>query len=149
MNSLVKPAIHATAILLLALVAASLTWWIKGPPAKGCDPASLKPGEICIQSIPKDRKVLWIDARSRSDWQRDGLPGSILWNFDAAEDRATMEAEAGMKIFETPYVIVYCSDKGCGTSHKIAERIRELDLGADVHVLHDGWKALKDAGLIK
>ena len=143
-----KPFIQAAAITAIALVLAAVTWWIKGPPEKGCDPASLKPGEICIQSIPTDRDVVWIDARSRTDWQRDGLKGSILWNRDPAEYSDKMEQEAVMKIFETPYVVVYCSDKGCGTSKKIAERIRELELGAEVHVLHDGWNALKEAGMV-
>ena len=60
-----------------------------------------------------------------------------------------MEAEAVMKIFNTSYVVIYCSDKGCGTSRKIAEHIKsKLQLEAEVYVLHDGWKALKTAGRI-
>lgn len=144
-----KPVLQAAAILLLAVIAAALTWWIVGPPDKGCDPTTLKPGEICLQSIPQDKEALWIDARSRKDWQRDGLLGSILWNLDTTEDMNTMEAEAAMKIFNTPYVIVYCSDRECGTSKKVAQRIQDLELGAEVHVLHGGWQALKDAGTYK
>lgn len=144
-----NPILQAGAIMALSLIAAATTWLIAGPPDKGCDPSQIKEDEICIQSIPQDREILWIDARSRSDWERDGLQGSILWNEDPAENRNDMEEKAVMKIFETPYVIVYCSDKGCGTSRKIAKRILELELGAEVHVLHDGWKALKNAGMVK
>lgn len=141
--------LQACGIFSLALVASALTAWIVGQPVVEvpCDPATLKDGEICLQDIPENRAVLWIDARSRKEWERNGLPGSILWNQDAAEDRNAMEAEAVMKIFTTPYVVVYCSDKGCGTSHKIADHItKTLKLEAEVHVLHGGWKALKAGG---
>ena len=122
---LTKPVLHAAAILLLATAAATITWIIAPPADKGvCDPATLKEGEICLQDIPPDKKVLWIDARSRSDWKKNGLPGSILWNYDEGEDFNAMEAEAVMKIFETPYVVVYCADLGCATSTKIAQHIR-------------------------
>lgn len=143
--------LQAAAILGMALAAATLSGWTVGLPSPGvdCDPATLKPGEICLESIPADREVLWIDARPREDWERDGLPGSILWNLEASEDGNAMEAEAVMRIFTTPYVVVYCSDKGCGTSRKIADRILALkDLPAEVHVLHGGWMALREAGRV-
>lgn len=146
---MIKALAQAAAILAIALSAAGATWWIVGPPDQGCDPAKLADGEICIQDVPTDREVVWVDARSRADWKRNGLEGSILWNLDSVEDANAMEAEAVTRIFNSPYVVVYCGDKGCGTSKKIAERIRELQLGAEVHVLHDGWQALKQAGMVE
>lgn len=142
-----KAMVHATAILAIAVLAAAATWWIKGPPDNGCDPQQIPAGQICIQDVPTDRKLVWIDARSRSEWAHDGIAGSILWNNDPDEDSKAMEQAAVMKIFNTPYVIVYCADKGCGTSSKIADRIEELELGVEVHVLYNGWQALKDAGM--
>lgn len=146
------PLLQAMAIAGLSLMAAAFTAWMVGEPmveSVPCDPATLKPGEICLSDVPGDRPVLWIDARSRAEWERNGQPGSILWNLDGAEDRNAMEEEAVLRIFETPYVIVYCSDKGCGTSHKIATHITDtLQLDAEVHVLHDGWRALRAAGLV-
>ena len=147
---IMKPILHASAILVLAALAAAITWAISPPPDKGaCDPATLKEGEICYQDIPTDREVLWIDARSRSDWKKNGLPGSILWNYDESEDFNALEAEAVMKIFESPYVVVYCADLGCATSTKIAQHIRGLDaLNAEVHVLKGGWESLNAAQAI-
>lgn len=139
--------IHATAILAIAVLAAAATWWIKGPPDTGCDPQRTQAGQICIQDVPTDREVVWIDARSRTKWKHDGIAGSILWNNDPDEDSKAMEQAAVMKIFNTPYVIVYCADRGCSTSSKIADRIKELELGAEVYVLYNGWQALKDAGM--
>ena len=145
-----KPIIQAASILVIAVVAAAITWAVQPPPDEGaCDPSTIKKDEICLQSIPEDKQVLWIDARSRSEWKKNGVPDSILWNLDAAEDFSAMEADAVMKIFNTPYVIVYCGDKGCGTSRKIAEHITDkLQLEAEVHILHNGWQALKAAGKV-
>lgn len=136
---------------LISAAAASATFWVKGPPGRGfvCDPATLKPGEICLAQVPTASKVLWVDARSRKDWEQSGVPGSILWNLDPAEDMQAFETEAAMRIMETPRVIVYCGDENCGLSRQVAERIRALGLEAEISVLHGGWRALKEAGKIK
>ena len=76
------------------------------------------------------------------------MPGSVLWNLDPGEDMHAMEAEVAMKVAVTPTVVVYCGDENCGTSQQIARRIRDLGMGADVHVLHGGWRTLQRAGLI-
>jgi rhodanese-related sulfurtransferase len=139
------------AITMISLAAASGTFWIKGPPSRTfiCDPATLKPDEVCLQQLAPDAKVLWVDARLRKDWEKTGLPGSVLWNLDPAEDMHALEAEVAMRVMETPRVIVYCGDENCGLSRQIAERIRGLELGAEVSVLLGGWQALSDAGRIK
>ena len=139
------------AIFTISLAAAGGTYWIKGPPARTfvCDPATLKPDEVCLQLIPADAKILWVDARLRKDWEKTGLPGSVLWNLDPAEDMQAFEADIAVKIMETPRVIVYCGDENCGLSRQVAERIRGLQLGAEVSVLRGGWRALHDAGRIK
>ena len=139
------------AVAFISLAAASGTYWIKGPPARNyiCDPSLLKPGEVCLQQVPPDAKVLWVDARSRKDWEKTGVSGSVLWNLDPAEDMQAFEAEIAIRIMETPRVIVYCGDENCGLSHQIAERIRGLQLGAEVSVLRGGWRALNEAGKTK
>ena len=139
------------AIGSISLAAAGGTYLVKGPPERTyrCDPATLKPDEICLEQIPADAAVLWIDARSREEWARSGLPGSMLWSLQSGENMQAFEAEAAMRIMETPRVIVYCGDENCGLSHEVAQRIRALQLGAEVSVLRGGWRALKDAGRVK
>ena len=138
-------------IVSVSLAAAGATWLVKGSPERmlRCDPASLKPDEVCLESVPVDSEVVWVDARSRKDWEKNGLPGSLLWNLDPAEDMQAFEAEAAMRIAMTPRVIVYCGDENCGVSRQIADRIRALDLGAEVSVLHGGWRALSEAGRVR
>lgn len=147
MNSLSQLALIAS----LSLAAAAGTYLVKGPPNRllHCDPATLKPDEICLDSIPADAGVVWVDARPRSDWENNGVPGSLLWNLDASEDMKAFEAEAAMHIAMNPRVVVYCGDENCGVSRQVAARIRALDLGTEVSVLHGGWRALNEAGRVR
>lgn len=139
------------AIVGISLAAAGGTFLMKGPPVRSfnCDPADLKAGEICLQQIPAETRILWVDARLRKDWLANGLAGSVLWNLDRNEDIQAMEAEAAARIMENPRVVVYCGDENCGLSHQVADQIRALQLGAEVSVLRGGWRALKEAGRIK
>lgn len=138
-------------IACVSISAASATYFFKGPPARTfvCDPDTLKPDEVCLEQIPQESSVLWVDARSRKDWETSGVPGSVLWNLDPAEDMQAFEADTAMRIMDAPSVIVYCGDENCGLSRQIAERIRSMQLGAEVWVLRGGWRALMEAGRIK
>ena len=145
-----NPQLQLALIAAVSFAAAGGTFLIKGPPNRlfRCDPASLKPDEICLEKIPAGDEVLWVDARSRSAWEKSGVPGSLLWNLDPAEDMQAFAAAAAVRIVATPRVIVYCGDENCGVSRQIATRIRELDLGAEVWVLRGGWRALSEAGRV-
>ena len=138
-------------IAAAALAAAAGTYLAKGPPVRQlfCDTATLKPDEICLQQIPAGTAVLWVDARPRAEWRKNGVEGSLLWNLDPAEDMLAFEAEAAARIVETPRVIVYCGDENCGISRQVADRIRRMDLGAQVSVLRGGWRALSEAGRVR
>src|SRR5262245_10565757 len=112
----------------MAFAAAGGTYLVKGPPKRvlHCDPATLKPDEVCLESIPAGAEVLWVDARRRADWEKNGVPGSVLWNLDPAEDMQAFEADVAAKVVATPRVIVYCGDENCGISRQVAQRIRAL-----------------------
>lgn len=134
----------------ISLAAAGLTYLISGPPTRShlCDPANRKPDEICLSEISDPNGLLWVDARSRAAWQKNGLPESILWNLDPAEDMQAFESNNAEKIASARLVVIYCSDENCGISRQVAERIRKLDLGPQVLVLNGGWRALKEAGRV-
>ena len=134
-------------IAAISLAAAGLTYLVKGPPVRShhCDPATRKADEICLSEITNPSDILWVDARSRGAWQKNGLPSSILWNLDPTEDMQAFEANNAEKIAAAQRVVIYCGDENCGTSRQVAERIRKLDLGPQVLVLNGGWRALKDA----
>ena len=138
-------------IAAISLAAAGLTYLVKGPPARShlCDPTTRRADEICLSEITNQSDILWVDARSRGAWQKNGLPSSILWNLDPTEDMQAFEANNAEKIAAAQRVVIYCGDENCGTSRQVAERIRKLDLGPQVLVLNGGWRALKDAGRVQ
>jgi len=146
-----NPLAQLAGIAVISLAAAGATWLAKGPPVRvvHCDPATLKPDEVCLENVPATEEVVWVDARKRSDWEKNGVPGSMLWNLDETEDMQAFEAEAVARIASNPRVIVYCGDENCGVSRQVAERIRALDLGARISVLRGGWRALSEAGRVK
>jgi rhodanese-related sulfurtransferase len=137
----------------VSLLAAGATFWIKGAPMRAflCDPAGLREGEICLQQIVDFQKILWVDARLRKDWEKNGVPGSALWSLDPSETQnmQAFEADIAMRIMDHPRVVVYCGDENCGLSRQVADKILALDLGAEVSVLRGGWRALNEAGKIK
>lgn len=146
MNALAQLA----SISMLSLAGAGSTFLIAGPPLRTlvCDPSLLKPDELCLEAVPDSTEIVWIDARSRADWKKNGLPGSVLWNLDPSEDMQAFEAEVASKVAVSPQVMVYCGDENCGVSRQVAARIRALDLGAQIQVLHGGWRALREAGRV-
>ena len=136
---------------IISGTAAIGTFLIKGAPERKfvCDPASLQSDEVCLEQISPSDLILWVDARSRTDWEKTGFLGSILWNLETGEDVQAFESQAAIRILETPRVIVYCGDENCGVSRQVAEKIRGLQLDAKVSALRGGWRALSEAGYTK
>lgn len=134
-------------IAAISLSAAGLSWLLRSPsevkPAHICNPTEIREDEICLADVKG--KVLWVDARSRGEWQTNGLKGSILWNMEPGEDPNLFEAEAAPHIAIAELVVVYCGSEKCGTSREVAERIRKLGFGPQVKALHGGWDALRDS----
>jgi rhodanese-related sulfurtransferase len=133
-----------------AVTAATITWLITGGVDRSvpCDPDRVEEGSMCLSTIQESGgDVLWIDARPRSLWKRNGLPGSILLTDDAAEDWDDLLAAAGERLVMAELVVVYCGQEGCGSSKAVAAGILESGLAREVEVLFGGWRALYAAGL--
>lgn len=141
-----KSVFQIAILFAISASAAGISWLArdtnpKPAPIPHCDPTAIKADEICFDQVPAD--ALWIDARLRNEWQKNGYPDSILWNLDPKEDANKMEADAVFKIAESKFVVVYCTSQSCGTSRQIAEKIRKLELGPKVKVLHGGYPSLR------
>lgn len=140
-----KSVFQIAILFAISASAASISWMArdknpKPDPVTHCDPATIKADEICFAQVPDD--ALWVDARTRKEWEKNGYPNSILWNLDPNEDANQMEAAAFPKIAESKLVVVYCTSQSCGTSRQVAEKIRKLDLGVEVKTLHGGYPSL-------
>jgi rhodanese-related sulfurtransferase len=137
----------------LSVAAAGITGWIRGAPVRQvqCDPAALKPDEVCLATVLGDwnGEVLWVDARPRSEWEANGVKESRLWNLDPAEDMNQFAADLAPELIENPRVVIYCGDESCGVSRQVAEAMGGLGLGGRIHVLFGGWRALEGSELLK
>lgn len=145
-----KILLQMAAMVSAALLGGGATYLFHGPPARGvaCDPAKLKPDEVCLSRVMGEwrNEVVWVDARSRKEWRELSVAGSVLWNLDTAEDMQAFEAAGAMRMTDGQRVVVFCTNENCGTSRQVAERIRALQFGNEVFVLHGGWRALASAG---
>lgn len=144
-------------ILMVAFVLfwADKTWFAprRLPP---CVQAQLPKGRICMETLLHEYRdrVVWIDARSISDFELNHLmfadnrmfpvrKGSELQQqLDAALGRMMEAQERG------ECVVVFCTGD-CGAAEDIAAEIRALGLvEAPVYTLEGGWEALKAASLL-
>ena len=142
---------EAAALVGAAVLAAGVMWLVTGGPDRTvpCDPATLEDGYVCLETVmTAPEGVLWVDARPRALWERNGMAGSILLTDDAAEDWDSLLAEAGERLVTAERVVVYCGQEGCGSSKAVAAKIRESGLAPEVKVLFGGWKALFGAGVV-
>lgn len=134
-----------TVVGAISLAAAGGSWLLRKPPVDkppiACDPAKIREDEICLADVKGN--VLWVDARSRGEWEKNGLKGSILWNMDPKEDPNVFAAEAFPRIAAAELVVIYCGSEKCGTSREVAGRILNMNIGPPIKVLHGGWDALK------
>lgn len=137
------------AICLLSVVGAYLTYRVVGVPDRAveCDPDLLPEHHVCLETVrewPAD-DVLWVDARPRAEWERNGVEGSVLVNDQ--EDWLELEFDFLGRMTESlrARVVVYCNQSGCGSSKYVADRLRERHAGTfgfQVWVLEGGAKAL-------
>ncbi len=160
-NTPVKDTFLQTLRLGFAIVAlAFLLYWVDAAffaPGRlpACRQEQLPEGRVCLDTLQAQGldKVVWIDARSESDYEINHLMLSDNRSFpirtgarfdsllDAAIDRLVSAGERG----ET--VVVFCT-RDCESAETIAARLRELELiEAPILVLEGGWDALKDFGL--
>ncbi|MGD1979534.1 MAG: rhodanese-like domain-containing protein [Akkermansiaceae bacterium] len=136
-------------ICLLSGAAAWVTFLVVGPPDRSvaCDPDDLPEYHVCLSTVREweSADVLWVDARPRKDWEKDGIKGSVLVNDQ--EDWNDLELGFLTVMVEEPKpkVVVYCNQSGCGSSKYVANELRKrhsADFGFEVFVLEGGSKAL-------
>lgn len=123
-------------LMLLAAAGAlgGLTAGMRGawhPPSAPHDPWRLEAHQIASLPLP----LLWVDARSESDYQRGHLPGAVHLPPEAWNERlgALLERVTGELT-----VVVYCNP-GCGSAEEVARRLRELGIER-VHTLEGGYR---------
>jgi rhodanese-related sulfurtransferase len=87
--------------------------------------------------------VLWLDARPRSDFDQEHIPGARLLN-EQEFDNLMLD---NLELLQTNMkpVVVYCSGQRCDASRHVREKLREVISVSECYVLHGGWPAWKAA----
>jgi len=110
------------------------------------NPETLSEGEISLeQALAWGESAIWLDARSRADFEAAHVPGALLMNEDEWNE---LLEEFIMRESDQPGapIVVYCDSRECGASKHVAERLRGDEFRfQNVHVLHGGWKAWSEA----
>ena len=124
-------------VLALLPAAGSALFHPKRPSWK---PEPLGQWEMMLTDIARWKdKPLWVDARSKTSFEKDHIPGAVLLNEDQWDELLPGVLTAW---WPGQSIVVYCDDKLCDSSNAVAKRLRETGLGP-VFVLKGGWEAWK------
>ena len=140
---MLRTLLQATILVALSAGAAVLThrFHPRAPALHLVEDTSVLEDEVTISTASdweSQGGVLWIDARVRTEYEKEHIPGALLIS----------EQELDALIFEnldalqanTKPIVVYCDGQKCDASRKVAEKLRDIGL-ADVKVLKGGWQA--------
>ena len=125
--------------------------WHPERPALYLVPNQLRDDEIMLNKVLEweaDRGVVWIDARSRANFDKSRVEGAYLLN--EMEDFYSLLEPIWSEIqnkSDLPF-IVYCSSESCLASRKVAEKLRESVGVSEVYILKGGEKSLTERGLL-
>lgn len=141
-------------ILLLSAISAVGIYICVGAPDRSytCVPSELKEHHVCLETVAKDwhGDVLWVDARSQSEFESDHIDGALWVSESDAEEQLASPSHMeriGMSGVNQQKLVVYCATDACGSSEVVAEKIRETGFHSEVYVLQGGWQALQAAKL--
>lgn len=99
------------------------------------------PGQIEALDA-KVLNVIWLDARSESDYKQAHIPGALF--YDQAAPGENLLNLFPLWIENPRPIVVYCADEGCGTSKKVAEFLRENLPEAEIYTLKGGWASWQE-----
>ena len=125
--------------------------WHPERPALYLVPNQLRDDEIMLDKVLEweaDEGVVWIDARSRANFDKSRVKGAYLLN--EMEDFYSLLEPIWSEIqnkSDLPF-IVYCSSESCLASRKVAEKLRESVGVSEVYILKGGEKSLTERGLL-
>ena len=121
-----------------------------------CVQSKLPEGRICLETLRSRHqdRVVWIDARSQSDFELNHLmlPENRMFpirkgpamqqQIDAAIGRMLEAAE------KNECIVVFCT-ADCTASDAIAAELRDLGLiDTPIYTLEGGWPVLKASGMV-
>lgn len=98
----------------------------------------LAPGEIRLVDA-NALDPIWVDARSLEKYEQAHIPDAVFFDEDAWDD--SLVDLMNRWLTEPHPIVVYCGSESCGTSRRVAERLREALPDAEIYSLKGGWDA--------
>jgi rhodanese-related sulfurtransferase len=96
----------------------------------------LRAPEVLVEEAQKWEGTLWVDARSREDYEAKHVEGAVWLNEGEWQEGLPAVLDEWML---GRRVVVYCSSRSCQASHAVARRLREETGWQEIFVLKGGW----------
>lgn len=126
-----------------ALAALGTYLWHPRAPAWFEQQVPLASDEVTLAMVAEKWRgeVLWIDARPRAAYLAGHVKGALLINEEEA-DQLLFENFEVLQDNRKP-IVVYCDERGCQASRRMAAYLRERLPGMDIRVLRGRWQEWK------
>lgn len=124
-------------ILLLTLIGSAFSLYHGLAPLPWAEP-ELDAGEIRLADA-QALDVIWLDARSYEEFEEGHIPDAI--HFDEGDWDMGLVALMDAWLNQPRPIIIYCGSESCGTSKRVADRLREALPEAEIYSLKGGWDA--------
>lgn len=122
-------------VLILATIPALVSLCLYGRHPWGKKSNSVK--VVTLTQVSTYGNVLWVDARSRAEYDREHIPGGLLLN---EEEWDALLPPLLDQWQPEQWIVIYCDSKQCHNSKSLALRLREAGL-ENVYLLKGGWVA--------
>ncbi len=127
-------------ILLLTVIGIAYSLVGGLSPLPGVEPG-LEAGEIYL-SDAQALNAIWVDARRIKEFEESHLPGALF--FDESDWDTGLLELMNIWLIQPRPIVVYCKGEDCGTSKRIAERLRKSLPDAEIYSLKGGSAAWQE-----
>ncbi|RCL34193.1 MAG: rhodanese-like domain-containing protein [Puniceicoccaceae bacterium] len=100
----------------------------------GAEP-ELEAGEIYLADA-QALNAIWVDARAVEEFEESHLPGALF--FDESDWETGLFELMNTWLMQPRPIVIYCGTEACGTSKRIAERLRKSLPDAEIYSLKGG-----------
>ena len=100
----------------------------------GAEP-ELEAGEIYLADA-QALNAIWVDARAVEEFEKSHLPGALF--FDESDWETGLFELMNTWLMQPRPIVIYCETEACGTSKRIAERLRKSLPDAEIYSLKGG-----------
>jgi len=83
--------------------------------------------------------VIWLDARTIEEFEEGHIPDALF--FDEGDWDLGLITLMNAWLMDPRPIVIYCGSESCGTSKRIAERLRATLPDAEIYSLKGGWDA--------